>query len=120
MWRISGLLVAFGITLAIYVVWVITVGGVNTVQFMVVWLAIFSTVKVTQRIAYLIAISGAFVLAFPISTFIYFPPQGVAQFTGDDFLEKELYDSKTYAMIALYVVVLCGATYLIRNRKAAG
>jgi len=120
LWRILCLLVAFGITLAIYVVWVITVGEVNAIQFVVVWLSIFIAVGRTAGVAYVIAFVGALVLAFPVSTVLYIPQQGSAQFTGFDLLTKQLLDLKTYIMIALYIVALCGALYLLRNRRTAG
>jgi hypothetical protein len=117
LWRIICLFLAFGVTLAIYVVWAITVGGVNLIQFVAVWFAMFLGTRATAGAAYLVAVLGALVLTFPISTFIYFPQGGGAQFTGSDLFFKQLNDTKTYIMFALYIVALCGALYLLRNRQ---
>ena len=120
LWRIVALLLAFGLTLAIYVVWVITVGSVNAIQFVVVWIVILLASRATDGVAYLVAILGALVLTFPVSTFIYIPQQSGARFTGIDLFAKQLHDPKTYIMIALYIGALSGALYLLRSRQNAG
>jgi len=117
---VIGLLVAFGVTLAVYVIWVITLGAVNAIQFLVVWSAVILSIMFRKLIGYLIAVLGALVLTFPISGFVYFPEKRRVQIGGGALLVAELHDPKTYAMIALYIAVSSGALYLMRGQRRAG